>query len=303
MPDSGTIYSYTGNIDFKKTDQLLMKLKKTDEFIRLQKTTGRRVYAIIVECLENIARHSASSITGLGKLLPVILIRSENDKVIIRSSNPVPVERADTIARQLNRINRMSELELIEFYEDKINRERPEGDNNAGLGFLLMKLKSGNRINYRFISVDRFISTFELEISVNSYIMRKLVIDQTSSSPKVILDPEKRIFEISGESRPPDVGEFYGEIMDWLKDYSHHLVNTRDDRDPVVFNFNLEYFNSSSAKYLLDFCKQIAQVKSKGKDIMVNWHYEDDDMDMLEVGREMSRMAKVPFEFIQKGIK
>jgi hypothetical protein len=300
MPDSGIIFSYTGLVDLKKTDQLLAKLKKTDDFKKLQKTTGKRVYAIMVECLENIARHSAGKLSGMGKLLPVFSIASENDKIIMKVSNPVPTERADTIARQLNRINRLSELELIELYEDRINREKSERDNSAGLGFILMRLKSGNRINYRFITIDRFVSTFAIEITINTYIMRKLIIDQTSSSPKVILDPEKKVFEISGESRPPDVGEFYGEIMDWMKDYSHHLVNTRDDRDSVVFSFDLEYFNSSSAKYLLDFCKQIAQVKSKGKDVMVKWHYEDDDMDMLEVGREMSRMAKFPFEFVSK---
>jgi hypothetical protein len=300
MPDSGIIFSYTGIVDLKKTDQLLAKLKKTDDFQRLQKTTGRRVYAIMVECLENIARHSSDSLSGTGKLLPVITVKSENNRVIIRASNPVPAERADIIARQLNRINRLSEPELFEYYEDKISREQPDRVNTAGLGFILMKLKSGNKVNYRFISVNKYISTFELEISINRYIMRKLVIDQTSSSPKVILDPEKKIFKISGESRPPDVGEFYGEIMDWLKDYSHHLANTRDEKDPVVFSFDLDYFNSSSARYLLDFCKQIAQVQSKGKDVLVKWHYEDDDMDMLEVGREMSRMAKLPFEFISK---
>jgi len=300
MPEPEIIFSYTGKVDFQKIDQLLTKLKKSSEFTGLQKTTGKRVYAILVECLENIARHSAVGILGLGKHLPVITVRNENEKIIIWSSNPVPVEHSDIIARQLNRINRLGELELIELYEDKINRKRPERDVSAGLGFILMKLKSGNKLNYRFITVERFIVKFELEISVNRYIMRKLIIDQTSSSPKVILDPEKRVFEISGESRPPDVGEFYGEIMDWMKDYSHHLVNTRDDRDSVVFSFDLEYFNSSSAKYLLDFCKQIAQVQSKGKDVMVKWHYEDDDMDMLEVGREMSRMAKLPFEFVPK---
>jgi hypothetical protein len=301
MSESSIIFHYTGKIDFKKTNQLLMNLKKTDSFINLNKTTSKRVYSILVECLENIARHTAKGIVDLGKILPVITIRSENDKIIIKTSNPVPAERADTIARRLNRLNRLDDFELIELYEDKISRKMPERDNNAGLGFILMKLKSGNRLNYRFISVDRFISIFELEISVKRYIMRKLVIDGTSSSPKVILDPEKRIFEISGESRPPDVGEFYGEIMDWLKDYSHHLVNTRDESDPVIFNFDLEYFNSSSAKYLLDFCKGIAQVQEKRKDVMVKWHYEDDDMDMLEVGREMSKMAKFPFEFIPKG--
>ncbi len=28
-------------------------------------------------------------------------------------------------------------------------------------------------------------------------------------------------------------------------------------------------------------------------------HYEEDDEDMLEVGMEMSRMAKLPFEYIK----
>jgi hypothetical protein len=130
--------------------------------------------------------------------------------------------------------------------------------------------------------------------------MRKLIIEKTASSPKVILDPDKKIFEISGESRPPDVGTFYGEILRWMDDYTIHLFRSQETKDPVVFNFDLEYFNSSSAKYILDFSKQIASVHSKGKNIAVKWHYEKDDADMLEVGREMSRMAKLPFEFIEK---
>ena len=168
---------------------------------------------------------------------------------------------------------------------------------------MLMKLKSGNKIDYNFTRIDSDYTYFELKISVNEYIMRKLIIDQTANSPKVILDPDKKIFEISGESRPPDVPVFYDEILRWLDDYTLHLSNSHDSRDPVEFNLDFEYFNSSSAKYILDFCKQLARVRSKGKNVTVRWHYEDDDMDMLEVGREMSRMAKVPFEYIQKDLK
>ena len=58
--------------------------------------------------------------------------------------------------------------------------------------------------------------------------MRKLIIDKTASSPRVILDPDKRVFEISGESRPPDVGSFYGEILSWLDDYSLHLLKSQE---------------------------------------------------------------------------
>ena len=134
------------------------------------------------------------------------------------------------------------------------------------------------------------------------YIMRKLIIDQTSNSPRVVLDPEKRVFEISGESRPPDVDTFYGEIINWMDDYSRYLQVSQEVKDPVIFNFDLDYFNSSSAKYILDFCKQIADVRSKGQDISVRWHHEAEDMDMLQVGKEMSRMAKFPFEYVEKKI-
>jgi hypothetical protein len=132
--------------------------------------------------------------------------------------------------------------------------------------------------------------------------MRKLIIDQTPSSPKVILDPEKEIYQISGESRPPDVREFYDQVLSWLDDFSLHLVKSDNKKDPVTFNFNFDYFNSSSGKLILDICKILASLRSKGINIIVNWHFEKDDIDMLEVGKEISRIVKFPFEFIESGV-
>lgn len=129
--------------------------------------------------------------------------------------------------------------------------------------------------------------------------MRKLIIDKTPNSPGVVLDPDLNIYEIVGESRPHDVEGFYHNILDWFDDYSHYLL-TREVRDPVVINLDFDYFNSSSAKYILDFCKKIAGVRLKGKDISVKWHYEDEDTDMLQSGKEMSKMARFPFEYITR---
>jgi hypothetical protein len=219
---------------------------------------------------------------------------------VIKCGNPVSREMVDGLSEKIELVNRKNEKALVALYEKTINKEPARDGKSAGLGFIIMKLKSGNNINYRFIPIDASASYFEIKISLKKYIMRKLVIDQTGSSPRVVLDPEKRVFEISGESRPPDVGGFYGDIITWMDDYSGHLLKSQESRDPIVFNFDFEYFNSSSAKYILDFCKQIASIRSKGRDIEVRWHYEDDDMDMLEVGREMSRMARVPFEYVKK---
>jgi hypothetical protein len=302
MPESGIFLEYAGPIDHKKIDNLLKRLKKTPEYLKLHKTTGKRVYAIVVEVLENITRHSAKKTGGEIKAEPSVSISKDHDQVMIKTGNAVLNEQAPVLQKRLDYINELDAEELLSHYEKKINKELLPEENGAGLGFMLMRLKSGNKIGYNFTPLDSEHSYFEVKISVNKYIMRKLIINQTASSPKVILDPDRNVFEISGESRPPDVAAFYDEILSWLDDYSLHLSKYHEGKDPVVINLDFEYFNSSSAKYILDFCKQVGTVKANGRNIEVKWHYEDDDMDMLEVGREMSRMAKIPFEYVRKEI-
>ena len=303
MPKSGFLLDYSGQVDYNMIDTLLQKIKQTEEFIILNKTTGKRVYSILVECLENIAKHCARECKGEFKMYPKISVKKVDDKIVINSGNPVKNDKTGELIRRLNQVNYLDEKQLNTLYENKINKKVSLEENGAGLGFMLMKIKSGNKIVYNFTRIDSDHLYFELKISVNEYIMRKLIIDQTANSPKVILDPDKNIFEISGESRPPDVANFYDEILRWMDDYSVHLLKSNETKDPVTFNLDFDYFNSSSAKYILDFCKQIASVRSKGENVMVKWHYEDEDIDMLEVGREMSRMVKVPFEYVLKDIK
>lgn len=300
MPGSGILLDYAGKVDYETTNHLLRTLKKSEEFLSLDKTTGKRLYAILVECLENITRYSSENSSIDQRFKPFILAREQNNKIIVKTGNPVKDDQKVKLVSKLDVINQTENEALTELYDETINKEINQGDNGAGLGFIIMKLKSGNNIDYSFSIIDNSFSFFEINILINKFIMRKLIFEKTDSSPSVILDPDKNVFEISGESRPPDVSIFYGEILRWWDDYSLHLLKSQDSTPPAVVNFDLEYFNSSSAKYILDFCKQVALVRSKGKSIEVNWKYEEDDVDMLEAGREMSRIAKLPFEFVKK---
>lgn len=130
----------------------------------------------------------------------------------------------------------------------------------------------------------------------------KLIIDKTNTTPEVVLDPEKRIFKITGESRPSDVREFYDQIILWLIDFRQEFTKASDLKDPIDFSFNLEYFNSSSAKLILDICKVLASLKLGGYNVTINWCYDKEDIDMLEVGKELSSIVKVPFEYIKTGV-
>ena len=130
--------------------------------------------------------------------------------------------------------------------------------------------------------------------------MEKLVIEPTFNSPSVILDPEASQFDFSGESRPENVRKFYLPILEWLDSYAKEQSDKSSSAraSSLQVQFNFEYFNSTSAKYILDIFKALNVLNDLGMEILVKWLYEEDDEDMLEVGEEMSRMSKLDFEYV-----
>ena len=133
--------------------------------------------------------------------------------------------------------------------------------------------------------------------------MDTLTIHATEFTPEVVLDPGANRFEISGESRPENAGKFYQPILEWLDQY-HSLRYWQDNKfkgegNAPVFEFKLEYFNSTSAKFILDILKKLEVFKKDDLVFAVNWYYEDQDLDMKESGVEFAKMTEAPFQLLQ----
>ncbi|MBR4440391.1 MAG: DUF1987 domain-containing protein [Bacteroidales bacterium] len=126
--------------------------------------------------------------------------------------------------------------------------------------------------------------------------MRVIKIQGSDDTPKVILDADNNTFEISGRSLPEDVVAFYDPILDWLDEYAQNPL------DKTVFNFKLEYFNTASSKLLLDVLLKLEDMYDAGHDVLVKWHYPDDDEDMEEAGEEYADIVEVPFEQVSYSI-
>ena len=131
--------------------------------------------------------------------------------------------------------------------------------------------------------------------------MEKLIIEPTLNSPRIVLDPADNHFEFSGESRPENVRNFYMPILEWLEQFAETISGKgpAGSDGTLEFRFNFEYFNSTSAKYILDIFKVIHSIHSGGNKVKVKWHYEEDDEDMYEVGIEMSRMSGLAFDYVE----
>lgn len=131
--------------------------------------------------------------------------------------------------------------------------------------------------------------------------MESLIIEGTEDSPSVKFDIKSNLFIISGKSRPENTGKFYAPVINWINKFEEILSSSNEqmaNSSPKVFVFKLEYFNSISAKYLLDIILILKDLVVKGHNINIEWHYSKLDDDMLDTGKEFSNMVNLKFDFI-----
>lgn len=96
---------------------------------------------------------------------------------------------------------------------------------------------------------------------------------------------------LKGRSIPENSIEFYKPLIEWLESYSEAPNST------TVLSVQLEYFNTSSSKCILDVFKKLESIS--GSEITVKWHYEEDDEDMLEAGEDYEAIIDLAFEMIE----
>ncbi len=120
--------------------------------------------------------------------------------------------------------------------------------------------------------------------------MKPIIKEGTPKTPTVKFDAEKGIVEIKGRSIPENSVEFYNPLVEWLEEYA------KSPQSLTQVNIQLEYFNTSSSKCILDVFKKLETIFKSKNDVIINWYYEEDDEDMLEAGEDYQSILKIPFK-------
>jgi len=123
--------------------------------------------------------------------------------------------------------------------------------------------------------------------------MEPISIDGTAKTPTVKFNSEKGVIEIKGRSIPENSVEFYKPLVDWLEEYK------KSPLPKTMVKIQLEYFNTSSSKCILDVFKKLEAIHKGKNEVEINWYYEEDDEDMLEAGEDYESIIRVPFKMIE----
>lgn len=123
--------------------------------------------------------------------------------------------------------------------------------------------------------------------------MEKLIIAETSRSPKINFDPDSGLLQLRGKSIMESPEEFYQPVMDWLDKYQPPAGLQ------VVARLLFYYYNTGSTKQVIEFLKKLEDVSKKSSSMKIIWEYETDDDDAKWDGETMQKMINVPFEIVE----
>jgi hypothetical protein len=113
--------------------------------------------------------------------------------------------------------------------------------------------------------------------------MNPINIAKTARTPQIDFDFTENKFAISGESYPEDASAFYGPL---LTNINNHFIESRDT--DISFRFELIYFNSSTAKIVMELFEALEEAATSGNRVTITWVYEAGDDNVKELGEEFA---------------
>ncbi|WPL17280.1 hypothetical protein Thiowin_02276 [Thiorhodovibrio winogradskyi] len=109
--------------------------------------------------------------------------------------------------------------------------------------------------------------------------------EATERSPELRFDFANHRFSLAGESYPEDAAAFFGPPIKAMADYLQSLSETSE---PVVLELRMRYFNSSSAKALMNIFQLLERAAARGVPTHVRWLYDPEDDAMEEFGEDFA---------------
>ncbi len=160
------ICAYHGNFNYDVVNGLLKTAKINLSHPDHNRTSAKKTYNVLVECLENIHKHSEH---GEEKTNEAIFILSQPvDGFSITVGNLIPLNEKEALQANIDALNNMTRDELKSHYRDIIKNGQISERGGAGLGMTDIAIKSRSKLNYIFNDYNENELFFSLSVHVKN---------------------------------------------------------------------------------------------------------------------------------------
>jgi len=118
--------------------------------------------------------------------------------------------------------------------------------------------------------------------------MDSIYYSPTEKTPEVNFDFNSGVFLVRGISIPENTVDFYHGLIFALREYA------KNPQPKSTLKLGLEYFNTSTSVIILKLLNSLEA--AEGSEVEVIWFYEQDDIEMEEVGMDFKEMTSIGFK-------
>jgi len=176
MEKSNIILSFKGNITADLLTSILEITENKLEKIQEEPRVRRKVFNILVECLQNVYHHMDAMLEeedgkngslGSAKNTVIFMIGKDDNNYFITTGNHMHNEKVDILKSKIDKINGLDAQQIKEFYHETLTQSEGLSEKGgAGLGMIDMARKSGQKIDYDFNKMDDQFTFFSCYIKV-----------------------------------------------------------------------------------------------------------------------------------------
>lgn len=112
------------------------------------------------------------------------------------------------------------------------------------------------------------------------------------STPRIVLDDKEKRFLIEGHSYPENSNIFYRPVIQWVRENLSKLEEFR-------LQIKLLYINTSSTKVLMNLFDLMEEAYEKGRNVAIDWYYDEENEMAKETGEEFKEDLTFPFSIIR----
>ncbi len=155
---------YEGEITHQITKAFTSLTETNMQLDEESHSTQKKVFHVMVECLQNLGKHadcldnSDKQKDGRG----IFLVSKNDESYTITTGNVLNKNKVPEMTEVLEKINSLDKDGLKQLYKHQIKEGRLSHKGGAGLGFIDMAKKTGNKLNYNFLTINDEYSFFVL---------------------------------------------------------------------------------------------------------------------------------------------
>ena len=164
MHQNEVILAYEGEFTQDITKAVLKMAETNLETANEENSIKRKVFNVMVECLQNIVKHSDEILEADEA---IFMIGKTKDYYEIASGNYVYNENVEILKSKIDQVNSLDKDGLKSLYKDVIKGGQLSSKGGAGLGFIDMARKSGNKLDFSFVKVNDKYSFFSLKTRIS----------------------------------------------------------------------------------------------------------------------------------------